>query len=38
MKMLFLKTTTVPIVHLAFHLIKKGTDKDIKKIPGSPSL
>ena len=37
-KMWPLKTTTEPIILGARGIIKKGTDKDINKIPGSLSL
>ena len=32
-----LKTTTVPVIVGALGMIKKGSDKHINKIPGSPS-
>ena len=31
-------TTTVPVMIGALHMIKKGTNKHINQIPGSPSL
>ena len=33
-----LKTTTVPVIVGALGMIKKGADKYINKIPGSPGL
>ena len=37
-KMWLLKTTTVPVILGALGVMKKGTDKCINKIPGSPSF
>ena len=35
--MLLIKTTTVPVIVEALDMIKKGTDKHIDEVPGSPS-
>ena len=37
-KMWHFKTTTVPLIVGALCMIKKGTDKQMNKIPGCPSL
>ena len=37
-KMWYLKTTTVPVILGALGMIRKGTNKNITKIPSSPSL
>ena len=33
-----MKTVTIPVVIRALGMIKKGTDKHLQKIPGSPNL
>ena len=37
-KLWHMKTVTVPVVIGAFGMIKKGTEKRLEKIPGSPNL
>ena len=37
-KLWHMKTVTVPVVIGALGMIKKGTEKYLEKIPGSPSL
>ena len=37
-KLWHMKTVTIPVVIGALGMIKKGTDKHLKKIPGSPNL
>ena len=34
---MYLKTTTVPVIVRTLGKIKKGTDENMKKIPGSPN-
>ena len=37
-KLWHMKTVTIPVVIGALGMIKKGTDKHLEKIPGSPNL
>ena len=37
-KMWHLKTQTVPVIVVALGMIRKGTEKLLAKLPGSPSL